>query len=337
MKKIQQSPNYKNGRFQNLSITSQMTSGKNIFATFWDLRSKTSKRLKPKNEIPCVKTDLLNLDKNENVLIWFGHSSLFIQTGGKRFLIDPVFEKPASPVFFFNRPFKGAQGCSVKDIPEIDYLIISHDHWDHLDYKTALALKDKLSKVICGLGVGAHFERWGYQKDKLIELDWNEEAVLDDKFKVYCLPARHFSGRGIKRDQSLWASFLIESKDYKFYIGGDSGYDSFYKEIGMKFGPIDLAALDCGQYNYAWKYIHMTPEETARAAKDLNAKNLIPVHSSKYALSMHAWDEPLKRVSQAVKSVPEYISVRLITPVIGEKVRLKDETQKFKEWWTEVE
>lgn len=334
LERIKNSPNYRNGKFQNLSYTQQLTGDKNIFRQLWDFQFKKNPHIKPKKEIPHVKTDLLNLERDKDILVWLGHSSLFIQIDGKRFLIDPLFEKPASPVPFYNRPFKGADAYTVKDIPEIDYLIITHDHWDHLDYETALEMKTKLTKVICGLGVGAHFERWGYPKDTLIELDWNEEAELEESFKVFCLPARHFSGRSIKPNQSLWASFLIQAPTFKFYAGGDSGYDTFYADIGNRFGEIDLAMLDDGQYDEGWKYIHMLPEQTFQAAVDLKAKRLLPIHNSKYILSVHAWDDPLVRVSEAAKNND---SVKLITPIIGEVVKLKDENQFFSQWWTTID
>ncbi len=332
LERIKNSPNYKDGKFQNLSDTPQITGDKNALSMLWDFQFKKSKRVKPKSPIPSEKTDLLNLDRNEDILVWFGHSSLFIQLNGKRFLVDPVLNKPASPVPFYNRPFKGADNYTIEDIPEIDYLIITHDHWDHLDYKIALNLQSKVQKVICALGVGAHFERWGFAKDKLIEMDWYEEAALDSGFKVFCLPARHFSGRSIKPNQSLWASFLVQAPDFKFYAGGDSGYDAFYAEIGEKFGPIDIVFLDNGQYGANWKFIHMIPEEAAQAAQDLQAARALAVHSSKYVLSVHAWDDPLIRISKAL----ENSSVNLITPKIGEKVFLKDSSQTFTKWWGEI-
>jgi L-ascorbate metabolism protein UlaG (beta-lactamase superfamily) len=239
----------------------------------------------------------------------------------------------ASPVSFFNKPFKGTDVYKPEDIPEIDYLIISHDHWDHLDYNTVMALKDRIGKVICGLGVGAHFEYWGFDKEDIIELDWNESASLNNGFKVYCLPARHFSGRGLSPNQSLWASYLIETPTQKIYIGGDSGYDTHYAEIGKQFGNIDLAILENGQYDKDWRYIHLLPENIIRAFKDLNAKKLFTVHHSKYALGNHPWDEPLKNIS----SFAERDSINLILPMMGEKVNLNDSIHAINKWWEGIE
>lgn len=329
LEKVKSSPNYRNGKFQNLSETPQISSDKSYIKMLWEFQFKKDKRVKPKDAIPHVKTDLHNLDRSEDVMIWFGHSSLFIQIDGKRFLVDPVLDKPAAPVFFYNKPFKGADNYTIEDIPEIDYLVITHDHYDHLDYKIAKSLQNKLQKVICPLGVGEHFEYWGFEKDKIIEMDWNDKTALEEGFGVICLPARHFSGRSIKPMRSLWASYLVQTPTFKFYLGGDSGYDAFYGEIGEKFGPIDLAALDNGQYDDNWKYIHMHPEQTAQAAQDLKAKRFLSIHSSKYVLGAHAWDDPLIRVSKALEGT----EVQMITPKIGEKTELKNPDQKFEKWW----
>jgi L-ascorbate metabolism protein UlaG (beta-lactamase superfamily) len=324
LKKVQHSPNYREGRFQNLSSTPQMTeSFKNTFF------QSSSKQRKPKCEIPTVKTNLANLNLQDEVLIWFGHSSYYFQTGGKRFLVDPVFSHAASPLSFVNTAFRGTEVFQPSDIPDIDYLVITHDHWDHLDYPTVKALKSRIEKVICPLGVGEHFVRWDFDEHDLIEMDWNDMTTLDSGFEIHCLPARHFSGRGFKRQQSLWASFLLKSETLTLFIGGDGGYDTHFADIGNRFGTIDFALLENGQYNNAWKYIHMQPEETLQAAKDLHATNVIPVHNSKFALSRHSWDEPLRRITQA----NDKALLRLLTPRIGEIVLLKDTTQTFCRWW----
>lgn len=330
---VQNSPNYRDGKFQNQSHTPQLTGDKGYVSMMYDFLFKDYERVIPTGEIPSVKTDLLHLDRNEDVLVWFGHSSYFFQTGGKRILVDPVLDGVASPVSFINKPFSGSDIYKTKDIPDIDYLFISHDHWDHLDYESVMALKGRVRKIICALGVGEHFGKWGFDKDQVIELDWDEDASLDDGFTTYCLPARHFSGRGLSPNQSLWASFLLQTPTTKIYMGGDSGYDTHFSRIGERFGEIDLAILENGQYGAGWKYIHMTPDQVVQAAKDLNAKTLLPVHSSKFKLANHPWDEPLIRVSE----IAEKESQRTLTPKIGEVVNLKDSTQVFSKWWVGIE
>ncbi|MDL2306368.1 MBL fold metallo-hydrolase, partial [Bacteroides sp. OttesenSCG-928-D19] len=309
--------------------TKQLTSDKSYFSTIITFLFAKKERLVPETELPSVSTNLWELDRNEDLLVWFGHSSSLLQLDGIRILIDPVLSGAASPVSFFNKPFKGTDVYKPEDIPEIDYLFVSHDHWDHLDYETVMALKDRIGKVVCGLGVGAHFEYWGFDKEKIIELNWNERADVNNNFTVYCLPTRHFSGRSLSPNKSLWASFLVETSSRKIYIGGDGGYDTHFKEIGERFDGIDLAILENGQYNEDWKYIHLLPEQIIQAFKDLNAKTLFTVHHSKFALGYHPWDEPLKNIS----SLAEKDSIHLIIPMIGEQVNLNDSTYTVNKWW----
>lgn len=327
--KIEQSPNYKNGKFQNLRHTPDLTEGETLFSVMVNFLITKKPRLKPIDQIPSTKTDLLNLDPNENVLVWFGHSSYFMQIDGKKILVDPVFSGSVSPISFTSKAFEGTDRYSTDDIPEIDYLFITHDHWDHLDYETILNLKSKIKKIICGLGTGEHFEYWGFDKKNIIEKDWNEEIQLEDGFIVNTTPARHFSGRGFTRNKALWISFVLQTPKLKIFIGGDGGYDTHFADIGLKFGGFDLVILENGQYDKKWKYIHMMPEEVLQAAFDLKAKRVFPVHSSKFAIANHPWDEPLSEVTR-LKGNQDF---QIITPTIGEQVNLMDTTQQFSQWW----
>jgi L-ascorbate metabolism protein UlaG (beta-lactamase superfamily) len=327
--KIKQSPNYKNGKFQNLSKTPTLAEGHNYFEVIYKNYIKKIPRHHPVDRIPSVKSDLLNLPIESDVLVWFGHSSYFLQIDGKRILVDPVFSGNASPLPGTMKSFEGTDIYIVADLPEIDYLFISHDHYDHVDYQTLVALKDKIKKVICGLGVGLHFEYWGYSPDNIIERDWYEKVELDCGFTAFVEPARHFSGRGLKANNTLWVSYVFQTPSMRIYFGGDSGYDTHYAAIGDKYGSFDLAILDNGQYDEAWKYIHNLPEDVLMAAKDLKAKRIFPVHSSKFALAAHPWDEPLVKITKLNKTY----NISLITPTIGEIVNLKDTTQQFKQWW----
>lgn len=331
LERMMQSPNYKDGKFQNISYTPNLTEGYSMVGILVDMFFKKHPRRKPVDPIPSVKTDLLNLPKDADVLVWFGHSSYFMQIDGKRFLIDPVFSGNASPLPGTTKSFKGSDVYGVNDFPNIDYLIISHDHYDHLDYETIVALRNKVGKVICGLGVGEHFEHWGYQAEQLIEKDWNESVQLGDNFTINTVPGRHFSGRGFSRNNTLWTSYVLETPVGKIFIGGDSGYDTHFKTIGQRFAPIDLAIMENGQYNVAWQAIHTLPHETLQAAKDLGAKRLFPVHSSKFMLALHEWDEPLKELTKLNNDTQP-----LVTPMIGEVVDLKNQHQTFKQWWKTV-
>lgn len=331
---IQKSPNYKNGKFVNISPTLEIAEGYTTLGVTYNFFFNKDERRIPIDNIPSVKTDLLNSPIDQDILVWFGHSSYFIQIDGIKILVDPVFSGNASPVPGTIKSFKGTDRYTVEDLPVIDYLFISHDHYDHVDYETLIKLKPKTKKVICGLGVGSHFEHWGYATNNIIEKDWNETIDLGNGFIVYTSPARHFSGRGFTRNNTLWMSYLLQTPTMKIYIGGDSGYDTHFADIGNKYGPIDLAIIDNGQYNVAWRYIHTLPEEVLQAAKDLKAKRLFPVHSSKFALANHSWDEPLRKVSELNGNSKTPIA--LVTPMIGELVFLKDNKQEFKQWWVGV-
>lgn len=324
---IKKSGNYKDGEFKNQNLTPQITAEGGFLKIMKDMFN--AKNRKPAGVIPSIKTDLFKIDPQNDILVWFGHSSYFMQIDGKRFLVDPVFCGNASPFSFMIKSFKGTDIYAPADIPEIDYLVITHDHWDHLDYKTIKALKPKIGKVVTAMGVGAHLEFWGYDPLQIIETDWYDEVIAGDGFSFNATPARHFSGRGPKSNQSLWTSFVLKTPSMQIFIGGDSGYDEHFAEIGNKYGGFDLAILENGQYNKSWKHIHMMPDEVLKAAKELRAKRLFPVHNSKFALSIHSWDEPLKSITEYNKSIKQ----PLITPKIGEVVFLKDSAQNFTEWW----
>lgn len=333
LEKMKKSKHYQDGVFTNLKYTPTITEGYSMTGVMYDFLFKKIHRQKPLKAIPSIKTDLKDLAVDSNVVVWFGHSSYFIQVEGLKILVDPVFSGNASPIPGTTKAFEGTNIYGVNDLPEIDYLLISHDHYDHLDYLSIKQLKEKVKHIICGLGVGAHFEDWGYQAETISERDWNETILVGDIIKIHTLPARHFSGRTFKRNNTLWLSYLIETPGQKIYIGGDSGYDTHFAEIGKRFGSIDLAILENGQYNMAWHAIHCLPEEVVQAAKDLNAKRVMPVHSAKFSLALHSWDEPLNEVSRLSK----LSNIPLVTPLIGEVVWMNDENHVFEEWWKKVE
>lgn len=336
---------------------------------------------RPRGIVPSVKTDLKNLPSDKPVIVWFGHSSYLIHAAGLNILVDPVFSGHASPFSFMVKAFPGSDAYSIEDLPPIDVLLITHNHYDHLDSDTVKKILPGVKSVYTSLGVGKHLEEYGLAAQPLTELDWWETATLPlplplslpsstpfpaaitptaltpdtstppphtpsplsttanlssavptaaryPQARLTATPARHFSGRGLKRGGTLWSSFVLQIDGYTLYLGGDSGYDTHFKEIGERFGPFDLAILECGQYNAYWPYIHMMPEQTVQAALDLGAKRLLPVHWAKFALSLHAWNEPIRRVTReaAEKGLP------LTTPLIGEPV-VVGESYPQSHWW----
>ena len=327
LERIQASENYRKGSFVNVEPTDVMRKGVSMIRITKDFINK-SKNTEPSRPIPSVKTDLNTLNASIPQLVWFGHSSYLISSNGFTILVDPVFSGNASPVGIFAKSFEGSNVYSADDMPEIDLLLLTHDHYDHLDYLTILKLDHKVKKIVTSLGVGQHLEYWDIKADKITELNWWEEISIDKDVKLTATPARHFSGRGTRRGKTLWSSFVLEIHGYKIFAGGDSGYDESFKKIGEKFGPFDLAILEDGQYNKNWPNIHMMPEECVQAAKDLKAGWLLPVHWGKFSLSLHDWDDPVKRVVKAAKLADQ----RIITPRIGEIVNLKED-KVWPEWW----
>ncbi|TXF78893.1 MBL fold metallo-hydrolase [Chryseobacterium sp.] len=329
LERILKSPHYKDGKFNNINPTPQLAEDTSMPEVMFRFLFGKKQKQRPQERFNFIKTELKQLDAKENAYIWMGHSSYFMQIDGKKILVDPVFSGHASPLSFITKAFPGTDLYTADDFPELDYLIITHDHWDHLDYETVKRLKPKVKQVITGLGTAEHLEYWNYDPKKIIELDWGENSDLGNGFKVYCETARHFSGRGFKRDQAIWASFVFETPQRKIYIGGDSGFDDHCEKIGNRHGGFDLVILENGQYNKDWKYIHMLPEEFFTATKNLKAKRVIAVHNSKFALALHPWNEPLEKISQ----LNEKEKQRLITPKIGEKTNWEDDAKQYEKWW----
>lgn len=334
LERMEKSPNYRNEQFHNQNSTPMFVSKKGMFSVIMDkLFDEKPQGLRPKDIIPTIKTDLKSIPKEKDIVVWFGHSSYYIQIDGKRFLIDPVFSKHASPVPILISCFEGTNIYSVEDMPPIDYLLITHDHYDHLDYRTIKKLNPKIKQVICGLGVGSHLERWDYSKDKIKEMDWNETIELVDGFKISSNRTRHFSGRTTKRNNTLWLSFVLQTPSKTIFISGDGGYDSHFAEIGKKFEKIDFAFLELGQYNEKWKYIHSMPEQVIQEAKDLNAQKVLPIHWGKFALAEHHWKEPIERLMNSNKKD----NLNILTPMIGEIIDLNNDSQVFSLWWENLE
>lgn len=245
-----------------------------------------------------------------------------------------VFSPYASPVFFSVQAFAGATPYGAEDLPAIDYVFISHDHWDHLDYPTLMQLKSKLGKIVCPLGVKSHLLHWGFNKEQIIEGDWGDSATLAYDLQVHFVPSQHFSGRTLTRYKTIWCGFVLETPHQKIFFSGDSGYEAHFAQIGREFSDIDLALLDCGQYNERWKYVHMNPEQASQAAADLNAGYLLPMHIGKFSLAYHAWYEPFDRITAASRDK----NYTLLTPMIGERLALANlSAADISPWWRTVQ
>ena len=326
---IERSPHYVDGTFQNLIDTPMRTQDTSLASNMMSMLLDRDPNLRPSTALPSTRVDLKALPPQEDVVVWMGHSSYFVQLGGKRILIDPVFSTNAGPVPYTNVAFPGTSVYTAEDMPSIDVLLVTHDHWDHLDYPSAKALLPKVGQVVVGLGVGEFFDRWGYAADRIHEADWNDVLELVPDLRIHVLPARHYSGRMLTRNKTLWVAFALETPQRRLFFSGDSGYGPHLRDIGERFNGFDLVALDMGQYDKRWANIHMFPQQAAQAAEDLRAKVLLPAHVGRFSIAAHAWDEPLKQIDQASQGR----SYRLLTPNPGAMVVLDQETQRFPRWW----
>lgn len=286
--RIKASPNYRDGMFQNQEPTPQFTGDTaSTSCTLWHFLTDKDTLRVPQQPIPAVKTDLKNLPTDSDWLVWFGHSSYLFCLNGKRYLVDPLL-KPEWPSSMMLKAFAGTDIYRPDDLPAIDVLMITHEHWDHMDYATLRDIRKLVKQVFCPLGIADYLRYWGYADETITETDWYEASG-----SITCLPSRHFSNRLLgKRNQTLWSSFLVEAGERKVYIGGDGGYDKRFAEIRERFGSVDLALLENGQYNTNWKYIHTTPKDLEKVILDLQAKQVFTVHHDKFALSVHPWYEP---------------------------------------------
>ncbi|MGP1993965.1 MBL fold metallo-hydrolase [Zobellia laminariae] len=287
---------------------------------------------RPKEDLKVIKLDSANVAdyKSKTRMIWYGHSSFLLQMDGLNILLDPMFGVvPAPHPWLGDDRFNKEMPLEVEKLPRIDAVIFSHDHYDHLDYETILKLKDKTNHYFVPLGLGVHLEAWGIPADKITEMDWWEEKQLEN-ITLVCTPAQHFSGRKLDNSQStLWSSWVVKSINENIYFSGDSGYAPHFKEIGEKYGPFDLALMECGQYDKMWPDIHMMPEETAQAGLDVKAKKIMPIHWAGFKLALHDWKDPIKRVEAKALE----LNLKVIAPQIGQEIIVADSVSTYANWW----
>ena len=326
---LRASPHYRDGAFRNEVASPPRPGGFGFILAVIRGRFEPRDRPAPSAALPSMKIDLAALPLEQDTVVWLGHSSYFVQVAGKRLLIDPVFSNYAAPLPGMVRAFDGTSPYTVEDLPEIDAVLITHDHYDHLDHATMEALEPKVRLVITGLGNGAHLRHWDYPPKKIREMNWHTSVDIAPGLRVRVLPAQHYSGRFMERNQSLWASYALETPQRRMYFSGDTGFGPHFAAIAQRFDSFDFVALDAGQYNAKWADIHMTPEEASRAAEILGARALLSGHAGRFTLARHAWDEPFERALAASQGK----SYRLLTPRIGEPVRLGDVQPTFPHWW----
>lgn len=272
----------------------------------------------PNTRLPIQSVDpapFLQSKKGGFNSTWLGHSSLMINMDGFRILLDPVFEEKVSPVG--PKRYNGPVPAAIEDLTDIDLVIVSHDHYDHLNKQTIRALRDRSAWFAVPLGVDNHLLGWGIPASKIIPLNWWESFSPAEGLTVTATPAQHFSGRGLTdRNRTLWASWVIESPTFKIFFSGDSGYFDGFSTIGDRLGPFDMTFLECGAYDPAWHGVHMYPEETVRAHQDLGGKILHPIHWGTFNLALHPWYDPMVRLVKAARAA----GIQVATPMAGQTV-----------------
>lgn len=329
LEQIKTSPNYGDGQFVNLIETKM--------GSFGDMMGTMPDFLFGKNQSPDFDLPV-KFGENQQPAVdslsfvtWYGHSAFLIEMEGKRILIDPMLGEVAAPISFGSKRWAYTAPIPIDELTNIDVVILSHDHYDHLDYSTIMKLRDHVRQFFLPLGVGSHLQSWGVPKSKITEFDWWDEKKLEDLNIIAC-PARHFSGRGLfDNNSTLWASWIIEGAHQKFYFSGDGGYGPHFKDIGEKFGPFDLAMMECGQYNEAWEAIHMMPEQSVQAGLDVKGKVLMPIHWGAFKLSVHTWTDPIIRFQNESKR----LNAKMIHPVIGERFSIGQD-YPVTEWWRPI-
>lgn len=325
------SPQYVNKQFVNQQATaSGLNEDSNMFATLVDYIKGTPNQ-KPSSDIEIEKlTPEQIAQTNEPNLIWFGHSSFLLNLNKQRIFFDPVFsEVPAPHPWLGSRRYNSKQPITPENLPDIDAVVISHDHYDHLDYDSVKKMDDKVKQYFVPMGVAEHLIHWGVDKDKIVEFNWWQTTEIGELTLTFT-PARHFSGRRLtNQNQTLWGGWFVKNKTTSLFYSGDTGYGAHFKEIYDKLGAPDFALLECGQYNQAWADIHMMPEETVQAALDLEAKVMMPVHWGAFTLALHSWTDPIERATQAA----DLHQQKLVAPKIGEIMLLSGEPAPRDNWW----
>lgn len=331
LERIQKSTQYKNGAFTNNPVVPSIKDG-----MFWEMVSRQlfgSEIRVPQGPIPVVSPALKDRHTPEPGLraIWLGHSGVLLELDGVRILTDPVFAARVSPVGWAGPERFFPSPVSLQDLPPVDAVVISHDHYDHLDLSTVQFLATRDTVYFVPLGIGAHLEAWGFPAEQIRELDWGEEGSVKN-VRFVSTPAVHYSGRGIfTGNETLWTSWSIIGPRHRVFYSGDTGYSEHFAKIGQVHGPFDLTLMKIGAYDHTWDLIHMNPEQAVQAHVDVRGKFLFPVHWATFNLAIHSWDEPIKRTLKAAEKTPATI----IAPPPGEEVSIPP-TRTPVPWWEHV-
>ncbi len=326
------SDNFNGDVFFNQIKTGEEPSLERLYQILQELVLNTTQRSpsRPIEPIQLSYDEWLNNQNDEGSrILWFGHSTFLMNTDGLNLLLDPMLTEAPSPhPWLVGKRYSDTLPMEIAEMPNIDAVLITHDHYDHLDYPSIQLLDSKVGHYYVPLGVAEHLIKWGVDAYRITELDWWETATLGNTEFTFT-PARHFSGRSYNdHNKSLWGGWVTHNEQHTVYFTGDTGYGPHFKAVGDKFGEIDLALIDTGQYSEHWETIHLMPEDAIRAGMEANAKAIMPVHWGAFTLSLHVWDEPVERAIVAA----EKHNQRLVIPQIGEIIEL-DKLPNPNGWW----
>ena len=328
--RMAQSPEWSNGRFHNQQLRFEPSS-RSLAGSVKELVAGRQER-HPVGDVPLVREPLGAMPEGTHVS-WLGHSTVLVQVDGAVVLLDPVWSDRCSPSQQVGPRRLHPVPVALRDLPPVDAVVISHDHYDHLDMDSVKELADLSpeTRFVVPLGVGAHLEKWGIAAERIDELDWHEDTKVAG-VRLVATPAQHFSGRGLSRDGTLWASWVLEGETGKVFYSGDTGYFIGFAQIGERYGPFDLALVQVGAYDDGWPTIHMTPEHGVEAALDVGAEVMVPVHWGTFNLAFHPWSEPIERVLIEA----ERRGVSVVVPRPGERIDVSALPSEPTYWWRSV-
>ena len=323
--------NYRQGKFANADAEETTVDLSEGLSMLKDSLFAGDVERNPLGKLPVAEVDWARIESAQDSLTWFGHSTFLLSIDGRKLFIDPMLGNRASPLSFVGSVrYSKDWLLAVDRLPQIDAVLLTHDHYDHLDYGSIRALESKVGHFFVPLGVGVHLSRWGIDSARITELGWWEEVPFHG-LTLALTPSRHFSGRGLfNRNSTLWGGWVVIGERTRFYTSGDGGYGSHFKEIGEAYGPFDLTLIEGGQYDTRWETSHMTPEQSVQAHLDVRGDKMMLVHWAAFTLAFHSWTDPIERASkEAVRQ-----GVELVTPQIGETLSLEAlDSHAPVRWW----
>lgn len=324
LERVRRSPQYADGKFRNKEENpNPKTSNREMLRRqFFGKEQREPLRAVPVVR-PAYAAPTLGL-----AATWMGWSSVLLEIDGRRVLTDPVWSERCSPSTLVGPRRFHEPPIALGELPPIDVVVISHDHYDHLDMPVVRALAARGTHFAVPLGIGAHLERWGVAPRQIAELDWNESVEING-LRLTATPSRHYSGRDPRHNnETLWATWVVKGPGHRVFFSGDTGYIADFKKIGREHGPFDLTLIKIGAYDPTWEWIHMNPEDAVRAHDDLRGRLMVPVHWATFNLGFHAWREPADRTVAAARKA----GVALVMPKPGQRINVA-EPPPIEPWW----